>query len=304
MTQASKQPETIDGLVKKYRIEPNFQAPSVVESPSLPKVMELATCQPKIKTFGRNFKAKEWTELSTLMYACAKAVGVQDPPSAVSLMEFSTFVYRQFPDLNMAEINEAFDMVCARKLTLNDEPIEHYGSFSQMFIGNVLTAYKQYRDQEIARFISSQPKPKEIPAPEKSKEEKRAEEIQKAMKRLEELLLPQFELYKKTKRYLWTELDEKVIFASLEKLKIIDMNTQEKKDFASDMTKKLRLDIAYLVKKKLAIKDPKSKEFIIEPHYLKRICQSEQVKRWIMVQEMNDTDIVWLINDKLNQKND
>ncbi len=235
------------------------------------------------------------------MFACAKACGVTDPPSTETLLEYSSYIQRRFGELNASEINEAFDLFCAQKLDFQKDYVHEFNS---LFIGNVLSAYIRYKEQMIIQAKNA-PKPKPAQKSEeevKSEQQQRSELHQKAMAVFEELLFPQFILYKKSKIYKWTELDEKILFQYLEAIKVIDLTTQEKIDFASDMEKKLRLEISYLVKQKLARFDNKTSSFVIEPFFLKKRCQSEMVKRWIMEAEMTDENIVQLINDKLNQK--
>lgn len=260
------------------------------------KVEWLMQSQPKFREYPTNYTLKQWVEIELLLLACSLQLGITNAPEPEILQKMCKSLKEQSPDLNASELNEAFDLYAFQKL---DFKTSHYNSFDVLFLGNVVTSYKRYRAQELAK-LKSQAK-KIIEEPKEVLKVNTPESTNKILAYFEESLFPQFDKYCKSHIYRWTELEEKLIYTHLEEIGIFNMSIQEKKDFASDMTKQLRLEIKDLVKRKLAKFDINTDDFSIEPFYLKKRCQSEMVKRWIQEMDMTETNIRELITTKISE---
>lgn len=63
-----------------------------------------------------------------------------------TVLSLAKWIKEHFGDISMQEVAAAFDLVTAKKIGHN---IRHYAEFSQQYIGEVLSAFKTHRGQQI-----------------------------------------------------------------------------------------------------------------------------------------------------------
>ena len=101
----------------------------------------------------RNLFSETWNRI-------AFNIGIRQKLSDFELKELFDFLFMYFQGLNLADVREAFGLYSANRLTFivngkRQTSIGHYQSLDNPFVGNVLTAYLEYK-VEITK------KPKEI----------------------------------------------------------------------------------------------------------------------------------------------
>lgn len=241
-------------------------------------------CQPKIRTYSPNMKAKEWVGLGALLSACAIQIGINPAPQPQALELILMSIKKNYPDVNAAEINEAFDMYAMQKLKFSDY---HHNNFSLYLVGHIISSYKEYRASELMKV-------------KKTNYDDTKNRVQQAemVDYLERELFKKFDDYKKTQQFNWSTLSANGLFKKLEDLGIISMTNDEKNDVAREVIRKLRANIASLVKdgkaKKLA-----NGEFEIEKVFIQSKCREESFKLWVQEMSFSDTDIKELVISKL-----
>lgn len=259
------------------------------------RVEWLSKLQPKFRTYPPNFTLKQWTDVEDLLLACSYQIGVTNAPEPEMLQKMCTALKSQSPDLNASELNEAFDLYAFQKL---DFKTPHFNSFDLLFLANIVMSYKRYQASQRAKLNKIKKPIAVLPEPKISE----SESHKIAMDFFNRNLIPQFEQYKKDKQYNWSELDEKLIFFYLEEIGIFNLNIQQKKAFADDILKQLRMEISHLAKQGLVKKDKKTKEFTFEPFYVKKRCQSAMVRRFIEMSDFEETDLRELIEEAIEKK--
>lgn len=75
-----------------------------------------------------------------------------------TLLKLSLWIKNQFGDISMQEVALAFDLVTSKRI---GEKIKHYNSFSKQYIGEVLYAFKTFRNRQI-QLYNEEKKAKEI----------------------------------------------------------------------------------------------------------------------------------------------
>ena len=83
------------------------------------------------------------------LVAISLALGFKESNSAILMLSLSSWIKTQFGDIAMQEVALAFDLVTAKKI---GNEIRHYNSFNKQYIGDVLSAFKTYRAQQIKLF--------------------------------------------------------------------------------------------------------------------------------------------------------
>lgn len=87
-------------------------------------------------------------EMARRLNSIAYAMGFRDI-EIDTVLSLSKWIKAQFGDISMQEVAAAFDLVTAKKIGNN---IRHYAEFSQQYIGDVLSAFRVYRAQQIKLF--------------------------------------------------------------------------------------------------------------------------------------------------------
>lgn len=65
----------------------------------------------------------------------------------------SKWIKDQFGDISMQDVALAFDLVTAKKIGAE---IRHYNTFSKQYIGEVLNAFREYRNKQMKLFKESE----------------------------------------------------------------------------------------------------------------------------------------------------
>lgn len=110
-----------------------------------------------------------------------KFLGIKEAPEQEEMMMILMFIKKNFGEMTGSELSNAFNLAVARKLDVDPN---HYQNFSPLYVGGILTAYKDYRGQHITQYRDKLREKEEAIASEAKKPSK--EELQ-AM-RLDSLL--------------------------------------------------------------------------------------------------------------------
>ena len=208
----------------------------------------------------------QWTELKEELVAQSLRIGLSEPPSIDELVDICRFVQREFKDFNILEVKNAFSLYAAQKLDFRDNP---YNKLSSLFIGNVLSSYRRYRNSKV--------QPKSILNTVK------LEKVNKKEYYETKLFKPYQELLKG--KYTFTDIDEKYLYRSLDKLGIVMATNEEKRDIFADV--KARNPRKYREE---------------EGAYIKRLQQKSKeiaFRQWIQGKALNEEDIETEIKERL-----
>jgi hypothetical protein len=128
-----------------------------LEIPSLNKaqvkIYDIFTNQPPIREISTN------DELAPLIDVIGKwrfYLGIKEEPSKQEMIINTNFVRENFGALRIGDIHEAINLSVAGKLDCDNEA---YNNFSPLYIGRILNAYNEYRNQiigQVKRQISIQ----------------------------------------------------------------------------------------------------------------------------------------------------
>ena len=128
-----------------------------MEIPSLNKaqvkIYDIFTNQPPIREISTN------DELAPLIDVIGKwrfYLGIKEEPSKQEMIINTNFVRENFGALRIGDIHEAINLSVAGKLDCDNEA---YNNFSPLYIGRILNAYNEYRNQiigQVKRQISIQ----------------------------------------------------------------------------------------------------------------------------------------------------
>jgi hypothetical protein len=120
-----------------------------LEIPSLNKaqvkIYDIFTNQPPIREISTN------DELSPLIDVIGKwrfYLGIKEEPSKQEMIINTNFVRENFGALRIGDIHEAINLSVAGKLDCDNEA---YNNFSPLYIGRILNAYNEYRNQIIGQ---------------------------------------------------------------------------------------------------------------------------------------------------------
>ena len=135
------------------------------------------------------------------------------------------WIKEQFGDMSMQDVAIAFDLVTAKKIGAD---IRHYNSFSKQYIGEVLNAFKDFRNKQMKLFKESEAsKQLEEPKPQVTNQE-----MYEGIKRIA------LETGKIMKVADWTGAYN---YAWKEKL-IYRMNDQERKEYKLKLEKAIKTE--------------------------------------------------------------
>lgn len=91
-------------------------------------------------------------EMAKRLVAISLSMGFVKSNSAEITLALSKWIKEQFGDMSMQDVALAFDLVTAKKIG-ND--IKHYASFSKQYIGDVLYAFRTFRNKQIKAYEES-----------------------------------------------------------------------------------------------------------------------------------------------------
>lgn len=100
----------------------------------------------RIKDFNEN---EELEPLIDLLGTWRFYAGVREELTQDEIHMNLTFVRENFSELNLVDIKEAIDLSLKGKLQVD---VEHYQSFTPIYISRILTAYKKYRGSVIVKI--------------------------------------------------------------------------------------------------------------------------------------------------------
>ena len=84
---------------------------------------------------GRNYFAEVWNKI-------AFAIGIRSSLSEQELQIIAEFLRDEFKNLTLKDISRAFNLYAAQKLEFKNS---HFQSLDNVFIGNVLESYKEFK---------------------------------------------------------------------------------------------------------------------------------------------------------------
>ena len=94
--------------------------------------------------------AEAQSQLIDLLGKWKVYVGLSKDTNPQELIINSTFIIEKFPNITVAEISLAVDLYILGKLSGD---IKHYGSFSMLYICDVINSYLEYRKITLAEFV-------------------------------------------------------------------------------------------------------------------------------------------------------
>ena len=109
------------------------------------KIYDIFTNQPAIREISTN------DELAPLIDVIGKwrfYLGIKEEPSKQEMIINTNFVRENFGALRIGDIHEAINLSVAGKLDCDNEA---YNNFSPLYIGRILNAYNEYRNQIIGQ---------------------------------------------------------------------------------------------------------------------------------------------------------
>lgn len=109
------------------------------------KVVNTHRRSPKAYTYDEPLLAQMTSRFHALVYT----MGFEDPVEKDTMQVLILWITEQFGDLSMNEMIMAFQMAAAHKLP--GAP-KHYRNFDMQYVGDVLNAYKSYRNQQLKIF--------------------------------------------------------------------------------------------------------------------------------------------------------
>ena len=112
--------------------------------------------QPTQQTLLKNLDGNSKIIQQTFVY-CALMVGLK--PEKFEIDMIIKFVILNYPTINNEEIIQAFQLNSSGK---HWKTAEHYGSFSTLFVGKILTSFETHKRNKIHR------EQKALPSPEKT----------------------------------------------------------------------------------------------------------------------------------------
>jgi len=101
----------------------------------------------------REFQNADYQNLHKLLLKWGKFIGLKEAPTPKEMFMLVVFVKENFIDVSLQEITNAFNMACAGKLDIN---VEHYNSFSPIYISKILNAYKENKRLVMHRLYEAE----------------------------------------------------------------------------------------------------------------------------------------------------
>ena len=83
-----------------------------------------------------------WQKVYTILLKWCKFLGIKEVPDKEDMKMILFFMKKEFGDLTLDEVVNAFNLGVARKLDIDPN---HYQNFSPLYVGGILNAYKEYK---------------------------------------------------------------------------------------------------------------------------------------------------------------
>lgn len=91
-------------------------------------------------------------EMAKRLVAISFSMGFVKSNSAEITLALSKWIKEQFGDMSMQDVSLAFDLVTAKKI---GDKIKHYNNFSKQYIGDVLYAFRTFRNKQLKAYEES-----------------------------------------------------------------------------------------------------------------------------------------------------
>jgi len=101
----------------------------------------------KARDYDESFLAELGRRINSIAYGMGFARLELDVIEAMSL-----WIKKQFGDISMQEVALAFELVTAKKLPMGKNEGRHYNRFDQQYVGDVLYAYKTFRNHQVKLY--------------------------------------------------------------------------------------------------------------------------------------------------------
>ena len=144
---------------------------------------------------------------------CFKLIGLKTLPDELETQVLIDFIAGAYGGLCAEEIKVAFKLGCKGDL---DVEMNHYQAFTPLYLGRVLKAYSELRQKELAKAQSKLPT------------SFREHPIDPKQYLMDKLYAP-YEMLKKGK-YLFTNLDEGLLYKKLDRMGLVIATTEQKKE--------------------------------------------------------------------------
>lgn len=95
---------------------------------------------------SRAYGPEEIAQMAQRLNAISFSMGFGNVNATEVFLGLSQWIKEQFGDMSMQDVALAFDLVTAKKIGAN---IRHYNSFSKQYIGEVLSAFREFRSKQI-----------------------------------------------------------------------------------------------------------------------------------------------------------
>jgi len=118
-----------------------------------------------------------WSKTRMTLAKCSLMLGSKVAPTDEEYFLLKETLIKSFKDFSPEEISDAFDKLVAGKLGLD---VDKYGKVTVAYLGQILIAYRDYRNKELAQELKNKPKQVVIPTQEE-REKIRAEFLENCL---------------------------------------------------------------------------------------------------------------------------
>ena len=105
----------------------------------------LGSLEKKIK----DFENEDFKSLHKLLLKWGKFIGLKEAPDDEQMFMLVVFVKESFTQMSLAEITNSFNLAISGTLNIN---VEHYNSFSPIYISKIFNAYLEYKKEVMYKF--------------------------------------------------------------------------------------------------------------------------------------------------------
>lgn len=216
----------------------------------------------------RNFKVQNFNELAIKIIEWSKFLGLREPHDKKELGLLLAFLKNQYGDFTMPEISLAFELAMTQQLNIDN--INHYQSFSAMYLSMILNSYREFRSDIRMKKIALEQKQKEL------NEIKSRPSIEEREKQNYEGLLK----YINDKKQLPIAWDYEGCYNHMERIGIINLTDGQKAEYKNKIEERIKSE-AKLVAMEEGNKAMQNILSVLHnPTNLKIRCRIEYVKEY------------------------
>jgi len=220
----------------------------------------------KFRQYPNRPNDSQWLEVRKTLIAIQFRIGIHEPVTEAEEKELCRFLFKECKDINRFELDNAFDLYCAGKLDYKES---HFNKLSNLFLGNVLGAFKRYRAFELSQL-------------------KTVTYIEKPFNELdyyERNLFDPYEKFCETGVYPFTDLNGWILFDDL-KVYFPEMSGDKETRIAIGQQ-------ARLITPKKKRDSPMQPEETTEDHdrRILKVAHAMMFKRWIEECSFNETNL-------------